>query len=515
MNVLLISIQTSMDGMGLKYIHHHLLAQGHQSVLLYLPRFQPGHAESMEAVAEFVRARKPGLIGISLMSIEYERACTLTAELKTRFSGVPIVWGGIHPTAAPEECVDHADFVCLGEGEQTMLDMANAIEAGRPLNGINNLCFREAGELRRNPLNPLVQNLDEFPMIHQIPPESFIYSLGKVAPMTPAALRRYNRYGTTVFNVISSRGCPYHCAYCCNTSLHRLYPDWRVRRRSTEHIIAELEHARKQFPELRYVNFLDDCFLACSMEYLREFCGEYAKRVPMRIIAKSTPLNVTPERIELLKGAGLAWFNMGLQSGSDRVCREIYNRRSCSEDFLRAARLLHEHRVAAWYDVIVDNPFETMEDHYRTVETLIETPKPFYPQLFSLVFYPLTDLRKRALEECPEKIEDPTRKDFYIYHKNPLNDLIEAATVLHPPLMRRLVALHRRNPNGKMMRVALLAAKAYSLLLLRPLSYFRVIKMAEGGFWNTVKAVPNYARVGFSVYLGLFQKQGSSHAMVK
>lgn len=505
-DVLLISLQETLDVMGLKCLHHFLLQHGHHSALLYLPRFLAGDRAALRSIVSFVAERSPKLIGMSLMAVEYERARDLTRNLKQVFPDIPVVWGGIHPTTAPEMCVRHTDYACVGEGELTILDMANAVAAGRPLSEIRNLCYLRNGELRQNRLHPLIEDLDTLPLVKQIVPNSFIERKGRIEPVDDAALRRHMRYGTSVYNVISSRGCPYRCTYCNNSHYHKIYPNWGIRRRSVGHVIAELEQAVRDYPRLAYINFQDDCFLACKTDYLEELCGEYRAKIKTHIIAKSTPTFVTAEKIGLLKEAGLAWFNMGLESGSERVCRDVYNRKSLPRHFLEAARVIHDHEVAPWYDMIVDNPLETPEDIYETVETLIETPKPFYPQLFSLTFYPLTELRERVLRECPKQVEDPMTKDFYVYHKRPLNDLIEVATTLHAPLMRKLLAMYRANPEARATRLALFLAKGYTRFLLRPITYFRVIRISQGGsLWRALRVLPNYCRVGFSVYLGLFQ----------
>jgi hypothetical protein len=284
-----------------------------------------------------------------------------------------------------------------------------------------------------------------------------------------------------------------------------MYPDWGVRRRGVEHIIGELEQALHDFPGVEYVNFHDDCFLACDMEFLRSFCAEYKRRINRPLVAKSAPNYVTRERLDLLKDAGLSWLSLGLQSGSPVVCRDVYLRKSKPEDFIRAAKLIKEYGIAPFYDVILDNPFESEEEQLQTVETLIETPKPYYPEIFSLVFYPGTQLRERALAECPDQMDDPTTKDYRVRHHKLANDLIEIATTLHAPLMRRLLARYRRAPESRMTKVLVGAAKLYSRLVLTPVTYLRVIRISQGGSWlRAFRVLPNYLKVGLEYYLDLF-----------
>ena len=77
-------------------------------------------------------------------------------------------------------------------------------------------------------------------------------------------------------------------------------------------------------------------------------------------------------------------FGSGLASGSDRVCREVYNRKLLRKDFLEATRLVKEFRLVGLYDVILDNPFETHSEKMETVRALMEIPKPFLAEFFSL-----------------------------------------------------------------------------------------------------------------------------------
>jgi radical SAM superfamily enzyme YgiQ (UPF0313 family) len=275
--------------------------------------------------------------------------------------------------------------------------------------------------------------------------------------------------------------------------------------------MAELEAALAEGPRLEYVDFIDDCFLACDLEYLERFMGAYKARIGRPFIAKGTAKYFTREKMDLAVDGGLVWANMGLQSGSDRVCCEIYQRNITAAEFLAAARLIHEYPVASYYDVIVDNPFETVEDTLQTVETLMAAPKPFYVLIFSLNFYHGTDLRERALQECPEAVDDPVQKDYLVRSQGAANQLIEMAPMLHRPIMRWLVARFRRSPHGVMTRLALTTARAYSLGILGPVTYLRLImRTQKGSVWRTLRVLPVYvngALVYHLNYLALFKRR--------
>lgn len=511
MNVLLISLQEGLDVVGLKYLHYYLRENGHRSFLLHLPSFEVGDERALEHIGRFVSEVEPGFIGVGLMSVEYFRARELTQYLKQNFASIPVIWGGVHPTIAPETCLDDADYVCVGEGERTILDFANAIERNEDVRGINNLCYRENGEIRRNPLYPYIEDLDEVPSYDHIATNGFLQvGNGHIVSLTPEVFRRHARYNGVFYSVMSTRGCPFSCTYCCNNFFARLYETKRLRRRSVAHVIAELEKAVRDNPWLEYINFQDDCFLARGEASLAEFCALYKERVGKPFVVRSIPTYITREKTKALKDAGLAWINLGLQSGSDRVVEEVYKRKSKQADFLEAAHIIREFEVAAFYDVILDNPFEYEEDHLETVKTLIKAPKPFYTQFFSLSLYLGTELYERAREECPEQMEDSRRKQILVYNRSVINNLVRLATFLDEKWMNRIVDLYRQDPAGLWLKINLSVANLLSFILFEPLTYFRVIRLSQNGSsLKALKVLPDYFAEGFKRYWGTTSRRST------
>lgn len=504
--VLLITPQNDLDVIGLRYLHSSLLAKGVDSSLLFLAHFAPDDGKSLANLSAFARRFNPQLIGLSLMSHEFQISARITGALKEALPGVPIVWGGIHPTISPETCLEHADFACRGEGENTLVELAGAVAANADLRQIRNLCYKQEGAIVKNELHPPIDQLDVLPVPENIPASAFIYEKGEIVELNRESFRRHARYSGTTYSVISSRGCPFSCTYCCNNYLNRLYGSKKIRRRSAESVLQELEQVVAEYPEIEYINFQDDCFIAVSRDYLKEFCRGYKQRVKRPFIIRSIPTYIKRDKMEMLKDAGLSWINLGLQSGSDRVCRDLYQRQSLREDFLKAAQIVSDLKIAAFYDVILDNPFETEDEKLKTVETLMRTPKPFYPEIFSLSLYYGTELYKRALDECPEEIEDSMEKNYLVYRKSSINRLIRTSVFLNPAMTKGLVKLYRKDPEHAMTRTALKAAGVASSAFFEPLAYFRLIKMSQGGsLVKTARVMPNYFRKGLERYLDQYR----------
>lgn len=504
-NILLISLQQDLDVMGLRSLHSQILDHGFVSHILFIPRFSKSAVS--DALVRFVDTLSPLFVGISLMSNEYERAKQMTLILKSRWAYMPVLWGGSHPTIAPETCLDYADFVCIGEGETFILDFANAIACGTDVESIGSLYFRKDREAIKNPLHPLITDLSSLPSCDLIPRNSYVLHKGGVTALNSTLLRKYDRYSGVAYSILSSRGCPFSCTYCCNNAFAKLHGSRQIRYRDSYEIIAELKKAIIQYPFIECINFQDDCFLSRNNEDMERFCHIYEKEIDLPFIARSIPVFVNERKMEMLKSAGLAWISLGLQSGSDRVCKEIYKRQSFKCQFLEAAKTVKKQNLAAIYDVILDNPFETDEDRLETVLTLMETPKPYYTQFFSLTFYPGTELRVRAIDSGFIKGHEYQTQDYHIYAHTSINNLVRLATFIPYRWMRFLVALYRQNPNSIWIKLNIVLARIFAITITEPLTYLRVIKLSQRNkLGPTIRVIPFYIQEGLSRFLKQFKK---------
>jgi len=390
----------------------------------------------------------------------------------------------------------------MGEGERSILDFAKSIDSKRAMENVNNISYKENGKVIKNPLYPFIENLDDIPAFDHIPLNSFIQEKsGQIIPLDKRSFKKYARYRGTIYNVMASRGCPFSCTYCCNNHISKLYKVNKIRKRSISNIISELEKAVRDNPQIEYINFLDDCFLAYSEKYLEEFCNIYKEKVKKLVIVRTIPIYITRDKMRSLKDAGLGWINVGLQSGSDRVCKEVFKRMSFKKDFLKAARIVKDFNVAAFYDVILDNPFENEGDKIETIETIMHAPKPYHIQLFSLSLYLGTEIYERAQKECVRDIESSLEKDYNVYDKAILNDITRIAAFLNRGYVEKVLFLYRENPSGVKFRIILFIGKLVSLMIFEPITYFRVIKLSQGGSYiRTLRVLANYIKIGFSQY---------------
>ncbi len=167
--------------------------------------------------------------------------------------------------------------------------------------------------------------------------------------------------------------------------------------------------------------------------------------------------------------------------------------------------IIKNQELAAFYDVILDNPFETDKDLIDTVLTLMETPKPYYTQYFSLSFYPGTELRKRALEDGLIEGDEYQSKDNLLYNKTSINNLVRLATFIPSTWMKLLLTLFRRNPISLWFKLNVFVARLFAIALAEPITYLKVIRLSQRKkLWATIRVLPHYMKEGLSRFLRQF-----------
>ena len=408
MKCLLISLQSNSYVTGLKYISANVLDKGYDARILLLPGYLEQNLNP--AIEEFIRDYNPDLIGISLMSIEFYPAKNLTCLLREMFQ-IPIIWGGVHVTTNPEDCIKHADYICLGEGERVVVSVLEHLNSKSKdiVPEIPGIWVRLNGEIIKQPDRPPEMNLDSLPFQEYLPDYYYGYQKNRIYNFAdnPGLFRKCALYGGTNHMMITTRGCPYNCGYCSNAVLSKVYGR-KVRERSVENCIEELKMVKKD-PYVLYINFQDDCFFVHSREWIKKFCEEYKKEINLPFLLRAIPTILDREKLLMLKEAGLSVVIMGIQSGSDRVNMDIYGRNIPFKSVKRSAELISEVKAFPYYEMIVDNPYETEDDMIETVNSMASIKKPYTISLAHLTFFPGTPLTEKALND---KIIDP---EAYLY----------------------------------------------------------------------------------------------------
>jgi anaerobic magnesium-protoporphyrin IX monomethyl ester cyclase len=360
---------------------------------------------------------QPQLIGISVTSVTMRTAQRITAEIKKHFD-IPVVWGGIHPIIAPEECIQHADIVCIGEGEIPMWELAERLKTKQPLSGIKNLWIKNNGSLEKNELRPLITDLDTLPFPDFIAQgNKFLIDSGRITEDPPII----SAYDKNIYPIMTSRGCMFSCAFCCNSVIREKYENQGpyLRRRSVNNVIQELKLVIQNKP-IYSIQFWDDVF-TYDKTWIKEFCDRYLREIGRPFVCYANPKYTDREILQKLADTGLYSIWLGIQSGSESINRNIFSRSHSNKEVIDFALIMKALHIKARYDLISDNPYETEFDQDKTVILLLELPHPYPIIIYSLCYFPKTQLTLRALRDgliTPQDLEQYTSKalnNFFMY----------------------------------------------------------------------------------------------------
>src|SRR5690554_2270410 len=385
--------------LGLRYLSSRLKAGGYEPELLFLYGFTSYKTKEPSAgeyrlLVEKVREIKPDIIGLSVMcSLYLPVAVHLTRMLQEK-TGKKVLWGGVHPTLFPEESLAYADFVFRGESEDAVLEFCGLLANGRNFRNLQNLCFREGARMILNPLRPLRQDLDNLPFPDVGPGNKYYIARNRLVEEDPLS-RSFS------YELLGSRGCPYRCSFCCNAGIRDLYrgKGKYLRLRSIGNIFTEIAEVREKMPRLRLLRFWDEIF-PVKREWVEEFTARYPWEIGLPFEVWGHPNHLEEDKIKKLVAAGLEKIVVGIQSGSPRVRKEIYNRPETQERIIEGGRFLADAGApVVIFDFIFDHPFETAEDLQETLALCLKLKKPFRLQLHGLSLLPGTVIRRLAVEK--------------------------------------------------------------------------------------------------------------------
>lgn len=411
--VVLVSLY-GIENRGVRYIAASLKDAGFHPVLVLLKRWvnndiEPPTDAEYRLVVELIAEQAPVLVGFGFGAPYLGVVSEVTRRLGERCD-VPVLWGGVHPTVCPDECITEADYVCVGEGEHATVELCRALVDGAPTGEIPGLWTRRGEIIEEGPPRPLLQDLDALPLPAYLYDDTFLVEDGRCVQGDPIV-------ETAEYRIYPARGCPYQCTYCHAHVLRRITkgtPGRFYRYRSVESVIGELEAALRLLPRIRRVKFDSDVF-AFPPSWIGEFSEAYRARVGIPFELLTYPGELDEADLLLLKGAGLRKIQTGIQSGSDRELAESYGRKSTAGDILDLSAKASRVGLEVAYDLIFDNPMAGESDKRSVVELLLKLQRPFNIYLYSLTLFPRTRLAEEFLVKGlvgPEDIEGRATKSF-------------------------------------------------------------------------------------------------------
>jgi len=402
------SVGGGMLNQGIACLAAAVKAQGNEFRLLHYTVLP-----TPDQVASHLEEAEPDLIGMSVSTPQNQTATRLL-DWARQATDRPIIVGGIHPTLEPEEVIAHpaVDMVCIGEADEALPELCDAIHHGHSFDHIENLWVKSPGGIVRNPVRPLVEDLNRLPD----PDRSVFASAHGSEHIAP---------------FMSSRGCPYSCTYCCNHVLRSLAPNRAcyVRFLGVDRAISQIEAELDQRPQITAV-VLNDDILNLDKVWFRQFVREYKLRVDVPFECNTRPDLLDEETADLLDEAGCLRVKIGLESGNEQLRRRVLGRRITDDDLLNSAALLHDRGIQLVTYNMVGLPGERMATMLDTAE-LNARLRPTAAQVS--IFYPFP--RTGLWSQCEEE---------GFFAERPANDFFDDYQLEQPGLRRGQVLFAHR-----------------------------------------------------------------------
>lgn len=359
------------------------------------------------------------IIGLSLTTNYFPEARKLSTKLRSRL-GIPIVWGGVHPTVEADEGLEYADYVIRGEGESATYELIKAIVEKKDVSQIKNLAFKRNEVVIKNDLRPL-EDLDNLPLPDLDFTSHYLVDEDRLKPVTVDLMKKhmftFSNKKMVTYNISTTRGCPHSCTYCINYVYRQMLGEQSqnyLRKRGIERVLEELREAIKRYPFIEYIFIADETFFIQKAEVIKRFAEIYKKDIGLPLKIEFSPQTFNGEKLKYMIDAGAVELHMGVESGSDDTNYNIYHRRfpvnrikgiiDALDKESTSLEVVHLH-------ILICNPFEKLRNTKDTFRFLAGVPNKFHIRFFPLVLFPGTKLLVMAEEAGMIKDKE---KDVYL-----------------------------------------------------------------------------------------------------
>jgi len=336
-----------------------------------------------------IESFSPDLLAVSCTETTFLRGYRLIEA--TRDLGIKNVFGGVFPTFAPSLVIENecVDMLCVGEGENAILELADRLDKGNGYSDVTNLWVKMSdGQVIKNRVSSPV-DIDELP-------KTYDYALF-------GEQRFYRPMGGKIRRLLpveTHRGCPYTCSFCNSPAQNRLYGDGDFskgmkffRKKSLDHIKAELESHIEEW-DVGYIYFWADTFLAWSNREFEEFCDMYSE-IKLPFWCQTRVETVRYHKMERLKQIGLDRITFGMEHGNEEFRSRVIKRDYTNTTAINNLNIVKDLDITFSVNNIIGFPDETRELAFDT----IRLNKNFDSDSVSCsIFVPFhgTDLRRYA-----------------------------------------------------------------------------------------------------------------------
>jgi anaerobic magnesium-protoporphyrin IX monomethyl ester cyclase len=367
--------------MGLVFVTGMLEASGYSVKLIDM--FALGFNES-ELKAFLQENKDLKIVGVSSVSATFKTGLGILKLVKEMRPDVKTMIGGPHVTILPESTMreEYIDYGVLGEGDYTARELVDHIikKKGRP-EDIKGICFMRDGKVVQTERRPFIENLDElpFPAYHQLPMEKY---------------RSYGVYdnGRRTASMITSRGCPFKCIYCCSSKLF----GGRWRPMSAE---KSIEHIKRLYEEfgVRHIYFEDDEFTVSHDRVMKICDWMIDSKLDLTWECLTRVSHVNDELLARMSEAGCKSILYGVETGYDEGL--VLIKKGITLDQVKTAiKLTQKHGMLAKASFILGFPWESKKEINKTIDFALKLDADY--AFFGIQCpFPTTDVYEQIKKE--------------------------------------------------------------------------------------------------------------------
>lgn len=324
-----------------------------------------------EAAIKIVKGT-PSVVGFTALCHSYARALCVAKECKKLNSSIPVIFGGPHAMHVAEDTLKHfpfIDVVARGEGEETIVELLEAISKGKSFRGISGISYRIGSRIRKNRDRDLIPSLDVLPL-----PAYDLVDFEKYQP---------RRSRERIAQIEGMRGCPYKCIFCSTSVFWRR----KTRFKSPDKMVDEIISLKNNL-RINTVYILDDLFTA-NKQVLNRFCELLKKKKVVFTWTCSSRVDcLTKAMLAKMSSAGCGGVFIGVESGSKRTL-EVIGKRGKPESIIPLVKELTRLKMWSSVSFMIGFPHETMEDVEATVSLALRCKMSGAGKTVIRLLYPL------------------------------------------------------------------------------------------------------------------------------
>ena len=409
----IVFVYRSFESLGIEYLSAFLKKAGCSTSLVYDPALFDNMYVSNKVLGNIfsykktivrkVVDKKPRLIVFSVTSIDHAWACSIAKEIKNHLGDVPIIFGGRHATLGPDKVIElpFVDFVCIGEGEQALLELTQALESEGNTKNIPNIWAKCNGKIYRNDVRDLIKDLDTLPL-----PDKDLFH------------NEYAGFSRDYYTIITSRGCAHECTYCYSSSLRKIYHGKGkfLRKRSVDNVIEELRIAKQRY-NMKMVTFFDDA-LTEDKAWFKEFASQYKIYIKIPCFCFVHPVNIDKGIIKDLEQMNCVTVNMGIQTTDEEYRKKTLRRFETNAAISKALTLFLDSDIFLYVDIIIGLPGQQDKDLIDAARFLNKY-KPEGIFIAWLTYFPNLPINKIDIKEdkkCNSDLKEYELRDGISYN---------------------------------------------------------------------------------------------------